>query len=98
MAIDAKSRKDLEVKIIREAMRTRGANSIFAPAVLYRSFVIPLVLRLVNISDTLSLSVETRGFTFSKEPYTIYRPPRFSLLDVLPILLLALGMTGVILL
>ena len=32
------------------------------------------MVRLVNLSDTLALSVETRGFTTYPAPYTVYRP------------------------
>ena len=52
-----------EVRQTREAMRTRGAGGLLNPAILYRAFLIPLMVRLVNLSDTLALSVETRGFT-----------------------------------
>ena len=63
-----------EVRQTREAMRTRGAGGILNPAILYRAFLIPLMVRLVNLSDTLALSVETRGFTTYPAPYTVYRP------------------------
>ena len=63
-----------EVRQVREAMKTRGAGSILSPKIFYRAFLIPLVTRLVNISDTLALSVETRGFTTgSAATYTVYR-------------------------
>ncbi|MCR5217068.1 energy-coupling factor transporter transmembrane protein EcfT [Treponema sp.] len=51
-----------EIKQVRGAMKSRGAASLWKPSVLYRAFLIPLIVRLVNISDTLTLSVETRGF------------------------------------
>ncbi len=63
-----------EVRQTREAMRTRGAGGLLNPAILYRAFLIPLMVRLVNLSDTLALSVETRGFTTEAAPYTVYRP------------------------
>ena len=63
-----------EVRQTREAMRTRGAGGLLNPAILYRAFLIPLMVRLVNLSDTLALSVETRGFTTYPAPYTVYRP------------------------
>ena len=63
-----------EVRQTREAMRTRGAGGLLNPAILYRAFLIPLMVRLVNLSDTLALSVETRGFTTGPAPYTVYRP------------------------
>ena len=63
-----------EVRQTREAMCTRGAGGLLNPAILYRAFLIPLMVRLVNLSDTLALSVETRGFTTYPAPYTVYRP------------------------
>ena len=63
-----------EVRQTREAMRTRGAGGLLNPAILYRAFLIPLMVRLVNLSDTLALSVETRGFTPYPAPHTVYRP------------------------
>ena len=51
-----------------------GAGGLLNPAILYRAFLIPLMVRLVNLSDTLALSVETRGFTTYPAPYTVYRP------------------------
>lgn len=62
-----------EIKQIREAMRTRGAGSMLNPKVIYRAFLVPFVARLINISDTLALSVETRGFGTGKQNYTIYK-------------------------
>lgn len=61
-----------EVRQVREAMRTRGAGSIWNPHVFYRALLIPLMMRLINISDTLALSVETRGFSAGGE-YTVYK-------------------------
>ena len=72
-----------EITRVREAMKTRGAGSILNPKILYRAFLVPLVMRLVNISDTLSLSVETRGFTLGKVKYTIYKREAVTVSDVL---------------
>ncbi len=72
-------------------MKTRGAGSILNPKILYRAFLVPFVMRLVNISDTLSLSVETRGFSLEKTPYTVYKKEIVCLSDVLFILGLAAG-------
>lgn len=80
-----------EIKRVREAMKTRGAGSILNPKILYRAFLVPFVMRLVNISDTLSLSVETRGFSLEKTPYTVYKKEIVCLSDVLFILGLAAG-------
>ena len=35
-------------------------------------------MRLVNISDTLALSVETRGFVSQAGGYTVYHPVRLT--------------------
>ena len=32
-------------------------------AAIYRALIVPLVMRIIGISDTLSLSLETRAFT-----------------------------------
>jgi len=73
----------VEIGRVREAMKTRGAGSLFNPRILYRAFLVPLVMRLVNISDTLALSVETRGFALGKVKYTIYKKNIIVLSDVL---------------
>ena len=80
-----------EIKRVREAMKTRGAGSVLNPKIFYRAFLVPFVMRLVNISDTLSLSVETRGFSLEKTPYTVYKKEIVCLSDVLFILGLAAG-------
>lgn len=68
-----------EIGQIREAMKTRGAGNIMNFKIFYRAFLIPLIMRIVNISDILSLSVETRGFTPKGNNFSIYKPvkPRF---------------------
>lgn len=81
-----------EVTRVREAMRTRGAGSMLNPKIFYRAFLVPFVTRLVNISDTLSLSVETRGFVLGKARYTVYKKESFALSDALFILGLAVGL------
>lgn len=80
-----------EIKRVREAMKTRGAGSVLNPKIFYRAFLVPFVMRLVNISDTLSLSVETRGFSLEKVPYTVYKKETVCLSDVLFLLGLAAG-------
>ena len=72
-----------EEKRIKEAMKTRGAGNAFNPKIFYRAFLVPLVMRLVNISDTLSLSVETRGFSLGGEPYTLYKREKIAAKDIL---------------
>lgn len=77
-----------EVKRISKAMKTRGAGIFLNPKVLYRAFLIPFVIRIVNISDTLSLSIETRGFTLQKSNTTIYKKEKLILSDVIFVLLI----------
>ena len=72
-----------EVKRVREAMRTRGAGSVLNPKIAYRAFLVPFIMRLMSISDTLALSVETRGFTLTKAPYSVYRVEHIGVMDVL---------------
>lgn len=81
----------LEMWQIREAMKTRGVPSVFHPKVFYRAFLIPLIMRLVNISDTLSLSVETRGFSLSRKDITVYKRVKFKVKDILLLAVLVVG-------
>lgn len=76
----------VEIKRVREAMKTRGAGSLLNPKIFYRAFLIPLVTRIVDISDTLSLSVETRGFISGKSKYTIYKKETINILDIMYLL------------
>ena len=87
-----------EIKRVREAMKTRGAGSILSPKIFYRAFLIPLVTRLVDISDTLALSIETRGFTLEKAKYTVYKGEVICISDLLYILGLVAGAATVVLL
>jgi energy-coupling factor transport system permease protein len=88
----------LEIKRVREAMKTRGAGSVLNPKVFYRAFLVPLVMRLVGISDTLSLSVETRGFTLGKAKYTVYKREIVALSDVVFLLAIIAGAVLVVVL
>lgn len=80
-----------EVRQVREAMKTRGAGSFFSPQIFYRAFLIPLIMRLVNISDTLALSVETRGFTTNVEDCSVYKTVRLRSTDILFLLIVLAG-------
>lgn len=92
-----------EISQIRAAMRTRGIdtrlNSIawYRPSNLYRAFLIPLVMRAVNISDTLSLSVETRAFDPETREASVYHPVRFTLRDGIFVGVSLLAVAGIIL-
>ena len=71
-----------EIKQIHNAMKTRGAVNLFKPEVIYRSFLIPLMVRIVNISDTLTLSVETRGFMAEDVKPSVYKTVELKRRDV----------------
>lgn len=87
-----------EIKRVREAMKTRGAGSLLNPKIFYRALLIPLVTRLVDISDTLALSIETRGFTLEKGNYTVYKKENINIYDVLYLLgILSGGILAVVL-
>lgn len=80
-----------EVRQVREAMKTRGAGSFFSPQIFYRAFLVPLIMRLVNISDTLALSVETRGFSNGAADCTVYKTVRLGGVDILFLLIVLAG-------
>lgn len=81
---------------VREAMKTRGAGRIFNPKILYRAFLIPFVMRIVTISDTLALSVETRGFRLDGSPYSIYKKEYPTIWDGVFLIGIIAGAIGVI--
>ena len=63
-----------EIKQIWEAMKVRGANmNWYRPSCIYRAFIIPLVMRIIGISDALSLSLETRAFTLDDSTSSVYK-------------------------
>ncbi|MGL4951420.1 MAG: energy-coupling factor transporter transmembrane component T family protein [Mycoplasma sp.] len=62
-----------EIKLIRESMKVRGVNNFYNPKIFYKAFFIPLIIRVNDISNTLSLSIETKGFTIEKHPFTSYK-------------------------
>ncbi len=72
-----------EINQIRNAMKTRGATSLWKPQVFYRAILIPLVVRIVNISDTLTLSVETRGFMCDDVEPSVYKPIHTTKRDII---------------
>lgn len=85
-----------EIRRVREAMKTRGAGSILNPKILYRAFLVPFVMRLVNIADTLALSVETRGFTLGDSLYSIYKKEYPAITDMLFIFGIIAGAAAVV--
>ena len=87
-----------EIKRVKEAMKTRGAGNIFNIKVFYRAFLIPFVMRLVNISDTLSLSIETRGFSLESKSYSIYKKSYINIIDLIFLSGVIISIVGVIIL
>ena len=73
----------MEIKKIRQAMKTRGTICVFNPKIIYRAYLIPFVLRLTNISDILSTSIETRGFSIDSNIYTIYNEEKVVISDII---------------
>ena len=86
-----------EISQVKEAVQTRGAQSIFTPRIFYRAFLIPLVIRLVNICDTLSLSVETRGFSIDEEEYSVFKPVKLNVWDFIFVFLVLILCVALIL-
>lgn len=87
-----------ETQRIREAMKTRGAGNALNPKIFHRAFLVPLVVRLVNISDTLALSVETRGFSADDKNYTVYRDVKFAVKDAAFAVILVAGSVSAVVL
>lgn len=87
-----------EITQVREAMKTRGAGSFWNFKIFYRAFLIPLITRLVNISDTLALSVETRGFTMNNSPCSVYKKIKPTWKDFLYLSILSFGIVLTVLL
>ena len=68
-----------EIRTIRQAMKTRGVSP--SPASFYRSTILPFCLKLVNISDLLALSLETRAFGLNKKA-TSYKKVSIGAIDI----------------
>lgn len=74
-----------EIQRILEAVRVRGLNPRWRRwRQTLRVVLVPLVVRLVNISDTLALSLETRGFSGANRA-SVYRRPRLCWRDGLAV-------------
>jgi energy-coupling factor transport system permease protein len=70
-----------EIQRIRRAMKLRGVNAAwYTPGVWYRALLLPLVIRLLGISDTLSTSMETRAFVMGEQS-SLYQPIHVVLRD-----------------
>lgn len=62
-----------ERRKIMEAYKVRGGNP-HLPFAFFKTMIVPFIVRTISISDTLSLSVETRGFDLRRKPKYIYDP------------------------
>ncbi len=83
-----------EMRQIKEAMKTRGVSLFLNFKVFYRAFILPLFVMILQISDTLSLSVETRGFVTDKVQTTIFEPIKFTARDIVFVMLFVACMVG----
>lgn len=84
-----------EIRRIWEAMRVRGVKMAFyRPDCLYRAFLIPLIMRIIGISDILSLSLETRGFRLDSKEATVYGSVSVKVRDFIFLFLTLIAMTG----
>ncbi|MDO5100209.1 MAG: energy-coupling factor transporter transmembrane component T [Eubacteriales bacterium] len=71
----------MEMGRIRRAMRLRGVSGCLRPRLVYRALIVPFLIRLISLSDTLSLSLETRGFRMENRAVTAYEQVRMGRRD-----------------
>lgn len=64
-----------EIAQIRRAIRLRGIRFWGSPVLYARAFVLPLMIRVLSISELLAVSLETRGFQMDGD-CTIFEPVR----------------------
>lgn len=77
-----------ETRKIKDAIKTRGLKrNLFNIKLQYRAFIIPLLIRVIDISDTLSLSIESRGFDINSKSYTTYSDVNMTIKDYIYIFL-----------
>lgn len=86
-----------EIFQVRNAMRSRGVNVwFFGPKTFYRAFLVPLIMRCANISDILTLSVETRAFDTENREASVYKPVVCVKRDIFFVLTTIFAMTAII--
>lgn len=85
-----------EQRQIKQAMKTRGASSFFNFKIFYRAYLIPLMIRIVNISETLSMSIELKGFSLDKTKTSQYKRIDYKLRDFIYLILISTSMIGAI--
>jgi energy-coupling factor transport system permease protein len=73
-----------EIKKIKEAIKIRGISK-FNLSLFYRGFLVPLATRISSISDTLTLSLEGRGFKMNTKS-SIYKKVKLKTIDIILII------------
>ena len=86
-----------EIKKIKEAIKIRGISK-FNLSLFYRAFLVPLATRISSISDTLTLSLEGRGFQMNAKS-SIYKKVKLKTIDIILIIFItSIMIVGAILL
>lgn len=73
-----------EIKKIKEAIKIRGISK-FNLSLFYRAFLVTLATRISSISDTLTLSLEGRGFKMNAKS-SIYKKVKLKTIDIILII------------
>ncbi len=85
-----------EIGRITEAMKVRGVKfHWWNPLQYYQVLFLPLIIRIINISDTLALSIETRGFSVHKKS-SFYKKVLLTKRDVFITFLTILGTISIL--
>ncbi len=81
---------------IKEAMSSRGVKfSWFNIKCIYRAFLVPFLMRIINMSDILAISIETRGFTLSSNQSSVYKQVKITKRDIFFSIMLISSLLGV---
>lgn len=70
-----------EIRRIVRAIRLRGIRFVTSPILYAKAFLLPLMIRVLSISDLLAVSLETRGFALHGES-SIYEPVEVDKKDI----------------
>lgn len=62
-----------ETKEIKKGMKARGGRN-YGVIYFFKTMIVPFIIRISNMSDTLALSVELRGFQINKKIKEVYDP------------------------
>ena len=73
-----------EMKQIQMAMKVRGMSATwYHPQVWYRGLIIPFIIRLMSISDLLTVSLETRAYSIKEKNTTVYKIVSVKAMDII---------------